>query len=178
MLLMRATIKPAGAVLLALLCAVVLRAQESGVKPCSAPEFRQFDFWVGQWDLTWGDSGAGTNSITVDYDSCVIIERFDSAPSDVFRGMSVSTYDTKAKVWRQTWVDNTGNYFDFEGVLEESRMVLSREAAGDSGTFLQRMVWYNISPDTLDWNWERSDDGGETWRTLWHIDYTRRKQPR
>jgi hypothetical protein len=36
------------------------------------------------------------------------------------------------------------------------------------------MVWFDIHPDQFQWNWERSDDGGTTWRTLWHIDYKRK----
>jgi hypothetical protein len=53
-------------------------------------------------------------------------------------------------------------------------MVLSRRAERDGKTFLQRMVFYNISDHALDWNWERSDDGGATWNPLWVIHYTRR----
>jgi hypothetical protein len=36
------------------------------------------------------------------------------------------------------------------------------------------MVWYNIGRDQFDWNWERSDDEGQTWQVLWQIRYTRR----
>ena len=54
-------------------------------------------------------------------------------------------------------------------------MILSREAERDNVRFLQRMVFYNISDDTLDWNWERSDDRGQTWKQLWVIHYQRRK---
>ena len=48
--------------------------------PCSAPEARQFDFWLGEWDLTWGKDGRGKNVITSIYDGCVIQERFDGRP--------------------------------------------------------------------------------------------------
>jgi hypothetical protein len=76
--------------------------------------------------------------------------------------------------WLQTWVDNSGGYLDFEGGWADGRMVLSRRAERDGKTFLQRMVFYNISDHALDWNWERSDDGGATWNPLWVIHYTRR----
>jgi hypothetical protein len=36
------------------------------------------------------------------------------------------------------------------------------------------MVWHNIGKDSLDWNWERSDDGGRTWKALWKTHYARR----
>lgn len=37
------------------------------------------------------------------------------------------------------------------------------------------MVWYNISKNEIDWNWERSDDEGKTWAVKWKIHYTRIK---
>jgi hypothetical protein len=36
------------------------------------------------------------------------------------------------------------------------------------------MVWYDIEEQQFNWNWDRSDDGGQTWRTLWQIHYTRK----
>ena len=148
---------------------------ETQSPPCSAPEFSQFDFWVGQWDLTWSDTAHGTNTITKDYDGCVIREDFDSAPSGLFKGMSVSTFNKNLGLWQQTWVDNQGAYLDFKGGWEEDKMVLSRSfIKKDSTTVYQRMVWYNITDDSFDWNWQGSKDG-ENWNTLWHIEYKRRQ---
>jgi hypothetical protein len=149
-------------------------AAESPPSPCELPEARQLDFWVGEWDLTWGDEGRGTNVITVDYDGCVIIEHFDGNPTMALRGLSTSVYNVRRGRWQQTWVDNQGGYLDFVGGLEGDRMILSRKAEQDGQAFLQRMVWYNISESELDWNWERSLDDGATWETLWQIHYVRR----
>ena len=38
-------------------------SQTSNQKPCSAPEASQFDFWVGDWELTWSDTLHGTNHV-------------------------------------------------------------------------------------------------------------------
>jgi hypothetical protein len=35
------------------------------------------------------------------------------------------------------------------------------------------MRWENIERDSFDWSWQRSEDGGDTWRSLWEIEYTR-----
>jgi hypothetical protein len=59
--------------------------------------------------------------------------------------------------------------------MEGERMVLSREAMREGKAFLQRMVFYNIGADALDWNWERSLDGGENWEVMWQIRYVRQK---
>ena len=130
----------------------------------------QFDFWLGQWDVTWGDDGRGTNRILRIMDDKIIQENF-SAPD--LQGMSVSTYDSERGLWCQTWVDNSGSYLDFTGRFEDGKMILVRNAIVRGEACKQRMVWYNIEADQFDWNWERSDDGGSTWRTLWQIHYTR-----
>jgi hypothetical protein len=131
----------------------------------------QFDFWLGNWDVTWGDDGKATNRIERILDGKIIHENF-TAPD--LRGMSVSVYDPERKLWCQTWVDNNGTYLDFTGTFEEGKMILSREAIVRGEKCKQRMVWYNIQRDQFDWNWERSDDGGATWRRLWQIKYTRK----
>lgn len=147
-------------------------------KPCTGAEARQFDFWLGDWSLTWKDKDGnelkGTNSITSILGGCVIQEQFND-PGSGFRGMSVSTYSSTTGKWQQTWVDNTGSYLDFVGEFTDGKMALQRTATGGGKQFLQRMMWYNISPDKLDWNWERSDDDGASWKLLWKIHYTRSK---
>lgn len=131
----------------------------------------QFDFWLGAWDCTWGEDGKGSNRVLRIMDDKVIQENF-SAPD--LLGMSVSVYDPERKVWCQTWVDNNGTYLDFTGCFEDSRMTLVRDAIVRGEACKQRMVWYNIEPGQFDWNWERSDDGGQTWRVLWKIKYSRK----
>ncbi|GJM45593.1 MAG: hypothetical protein DHS20C21_24350 [Gemmatimonadota bacterium] len=139
--------------------------------PCSAPEFSQFDFWVGEWDLTWANDGQGTNVIAREYDGCVIREQFST---EGFQGTSVSCWSPKLGKWRQTWVDNSGSYLDFTGGMVGDRMILSREVPEIPGTTHQRMVFHDITADSLIWDWESSKDGGETWTTNWQIHYQRR----
>lgn len=147
--------------------------EQSGERPCQETECRQFDFWLGDWDASWGEGEEGANRVEAVLGGCVILEQFDGRPGTPLRGMSVSSYDADENRWRQTWVDNQGGYLDFEGAWQGDRMILLREATTDDGPMLQRMVWYDIQVDTLEWNWERSTDGGEHWTVLWNIHYRR-----
>ncbi|MGH2592089.1 MAG: hypothetical protein ACRDGG_01105 [Anaerolineae bacterium] len=139
----------------------------------SPPEARQFDFWIGEWNLTWAEGGRGANSIRAILNRRVTLENFDGSPSTPLQGMSVSTYNPRLGKWQQTWVDNQGSYLDFVGEFKDGKMALQREAVIDGEEIVQRMVWYNITRDELEWNWERSDDRGRTWKVLWHIHYRR-----
>jgi hypothetical protein len=106
---------------------------------------------------------------------CVILENFDGTPSMVLRGMSVSTFNPQSRKWQQTWVDNQGGYLDFIGEYKDARMLLERSFTANGKEVRQRMIWYEIKKDALLWNWERSDDGGTTWKVLWKIKYRRSK---
>lgn len=148
--------------------------------PCSQPEQKQFDFWVGEWDLTWpgdkaGETSRGINSIKRVLDGCVVQENFNGGTAMHLRGTSVSLFDARSNKWKQTWVDNEGGYLDFVGEFKDGQMILQREAAKPDGTkVLQRMVYKNINANEFDWSWERSLDGGKTWQVLWPIHYKRK----
>jgi len=159
-----------------ILLTILLSAPLVETSPSSSSGSAAFDFWLGRWTGFWtdgdGTEGTGTNTITRELGGHVITEMF-RVPATGFEGRSVSVYDSASDTWRQTWVDNSGGYLDFTGSFKDGVMELSRVATRKENTFLQRMQWYNLEPDRFDWNWERSDDKGETWKTLWHIRYVR-----
>jgi len=148
------------------------------------PAARQFDFWLGEWELTWpgehtglpaGQTGRGTNRIRAILDSCVIEESFSAESPVSLRGLSFSVYNRHTGEWQQTWVDNEGSYLDFTGGFRDGKMILVRQATTPEGSeFLQRMVWHNLTPTELDWNWEASHDEGKTWQLKWQIHYRRK----
>ena len=142
--------------------------------PTPPQEVSQFDFWLGEWDCTWQD-GAGSNHVQSILGGFVVQENFNGEPTMPYHGLSVSAYSPALKKWRQTWVDDAGTYLDFVGEFAGGRMVLSRTAIEESTLPLQRMVWYNIAADSLEWEWQRSEDGGVTWQTQWAIHYERRR---
>ncbi len=136
----------------------------------------QFDFWLGEWELTWEGDGRGHNSVTKLLGDKIIREKFTSlhdAHNATFRGMSVSTYHEATNQWRQTWEDDQGNHLEFVGGIQNGDMILSRQTMVEGQPAHQRMVWTNIQADSLDWYWQLSTDAAQSWQTLWHIHYRR-----
>jgi hypothetical protein len=153
--------------------------QANTANPCAVAQQKQFDFWVGEWDLTWpgtkaGELAHGTNSIKRIMDGCVVQENFSAGESGHLRGTSVSMFDFKSGMWKQTWVDNEGGYLDFVGAFKDGNMILQRETVSAGAKILQRMVFKNITANEMDWSWEASQDGGRTWQVQWPIHYKRR----
>jgi hypothetical protein len=138
------------------------------------PRAAQFDFWLGDWDVSSDGKPAATNTITREYDGAVIVERFVGTAETNLDGMSVSVFNRNTGKWHQTWVDDKGGYLDFVGEFKDGKMILTRRTTLQGKDVVQRMVWFNIAPDSFDWTWERSDDDGATWTTVWPLRYQRR----
>jgi hypothetical protein len=139
-------------------------------------EASKFDFWVGEWDLSWSDTLKGSNSIKKEMNAKVIHENFND-PNTGFYGQSWSVYNPKMKVWQQTWVDNQGGYIVLNGNYENNKMILSTEekTLASGKKVINRMIFYNITKESFDWNWENSEDGGLNWKLNWKIHYKRKK---
>jgi hypothetical protein len=154
-------------------------AQAGKQKPCTAPEASQFDFWIGDWNLTWSDSLHGSNRVEKLFGNCTVHENF-SDPRLNYLGQSWSVYNPATKTWQQTWVDNMGGYIALTGGLRGDSMVLTTAEKNvpvnfsPSGKLISRMVFYHIKPDSFDWNWEATTDGGATWKPNWSIHYSRK----
>ncbi|HEY7729321.1 MAG TPA: hypothetical protein VH950_00295 [Gaiellaceae bacterium] len=140
-------------------------------RPAPRPDIaftREFDFWLGEWDVRWPDGGAGTSSVYCDFDDRVIVESFDGRPSSTIQGMSLSTYDEEAGVWRQCWVDSRGRFTVVSGGFDGEAMDLRTD-----GEPLKRARWRDITADSFTWTLEESSDRGRTWEQRWELHYTR-----
>jgi hypothetical protein len=162
--------------LLILCCCIVLSAsaQNPQQAPCSAPEAAQFDFWVGNWELSWKDSVRGTNRIEKLWGNCVVHENFND-PAQGYRGESWSVFSNRTRKWQQTWVDSRGGYIILTGGMEGNELILYTPLVdAPGGKVYYRMRYYNITPQSFDWSWDSSKDEKQTWQPAWTIHYKRK----
>jgi len=146
---------------------------QSQVKPCSQPVYRQFDFWVGEWNVYSEGKLAGTSSVQKILGGCVIFENWTDAIGN--SGKSFNTYNPYKKKWQQNWVDDRGSVLEFTGDAKEDTMIYQSELpAGDGKKLLYRMTFTKRSEDRIRQVWEQSSDGGKTWQTLFDGDYHRK----
>lgn len=146
--------------------------------PCSAPEYRFFDFWVGEWDVfpAAGGQQVATSSIESMFGGCTIRETW--MPLAGAGGGSFSHFDRDQRIWRQAWVDGFGGRVDFDGGAVNGKMVLTglwRHAVGRGQHALTRMT-YSANPDgSVRQHGEQSVDHGLTWATSFDFIYRPRK---
>ena len=131
---------------------------------CDQPEHRQFDFWIGEWDVTGPDgSKAGVNVIEKILDGCVLNENWTGA-SGAVRGKSYNIYSRAKGKWHQTWVDSTGSLLEIEGGIVDGKMVLEGDGIGQGGQPIRhRITWTPNDDGSVRQHWQITSDGGATW---------------
>lgn len=145
-------------------------AQEVASERCQAPEHRQFDFWLGRWEVRNADGEVvGHNEIRRIAGGCGLLESWRGTGGGV--GTSVNAYDADLGRWTQRWV-GAGATLWLEGELEEGpegrRMVLEgpRPRSTPRGPVLDRITWTPLPDGRVRQAWEISSDGGESWSEL------------
>ena len=93
-----------------------------GSRACQAAEYRQFDFWIGKWNVfNPANQLAGTSIIESELDGCLIEENWNGAFGG--RGRSLNVYDASTASWHQFWVSAGGcplGNIVMEGGLDEN----------------------------------------------------------
>lgn len=130
---------------------------------CGAPEYRQFDFWLGEWDVADASGKpVGRNRITAVQKGCALSEQWEGKGG--VSGTSLSAWDDERRRWHQTWIDSTGGVLLLEGGIVEGRMVLAGTANDATGKpARQRITWQKLSDGRVRQTWESSVDDGATW---------------
>jgi hypothetical protein len=151
--------------------AVRERMQQS--HPCSRPECRQFDFWVGEWNVH-GPNGskAGTNRIEPILNRCALQENWTNAAGS--GGRSLNYFHPGRKKWVQVWVDAQGGVIEIEGEYRDGAMHFrGRNTAADGSWEPCRASWTLLEDGRVRQFWEQSRDGGDTWYTWFDGIYSR-----
>jgi tetratricopeptide (TPR) repeat protein len=152
----------------------IVERVDHNAHPCTAvPEYRQFDYWLGEWDVEIGGQKLAQSSIQLILDDCVIFENY--ADSRSYSGKSFSIYDATTKKWEQRYVDTTGAFHTWTGGLENGRMVFYWKTQQNGKDVLQRMTYEKEGPDRVRQLIDRSSDDGKTWSPGYNGLYTRRK---
>jgi hypothetical protein len=144
---------------------------------CAAPEYRQLDFWLGEWDvLTPAGERAGSDRVTSVLGGCVIQEEWTDA--DGRRGMSMTSYAGAAGLWHQTYVDDQGTLLRIAGRATDGKVVLLGVTPLPRGGNLTHRISYQPAGDAsggVRQLWQTSRDDGRTWSTLFEGIYRKRR---
>lgn len=146
--------------------------------PCDTiPHTRDFDFWIGEWDVytTIGKNLAGHSKIDRILSGCAIQENWAGGIGDT--GKSFNWYNTVSQEWQQTWIADQAYSTEYrKGKLVGKDLILlaePRPGATGPGAALTRLTFTNMDPNRVRQHFETSTDSGKTWTTSTDLIYVR-----
>ena len=141
---------------------------------CKTPQHRQFDFWVGTWDVfpTGQDRLAARSVVENLYGGCVIRENW--TPLTGTAGGSLNTFDPEDGHWHQVWMDAANARVLFEGDLVDGKMVLTgswKGARKPGEESLVRMTYSRLEGGAVRQQGQISTNKGATWQPFFDFTY-------
>ncbi len=141
--------------------------------PCrNAPEYRQFDFWLGEWDVETSGQKIARSSIQLILDECAIFENYEA---NGYSGKSLTSWDAGEQRWEQHYTDTAGLSRSFVGKFEDGKLVMLTEFERQGAKVTTRMTYSKEGPDRVRQYLETSLDGGKTWAAGYDGMYVRRR---
>lgn len=160
---------------------LLLFAMNPAIAACDAPEHRQFDFWIGEWDVVGGVGSPmegkrqGHNTIARAAAGCALTEHWRGASG--LEGHSLNAWDATASRWRQFWVGGDGLVLRLEGGLQDRSMLMHGELPTAGGKRQRQRIRWTPQPDgSVVQRWDTSDDDGASWQASF-VGHYRRADP-
>jgi hypothetical protein len=146
--------------------------------PCmSNPKAREFDFWIGEWDVyaTGSKVLQGHSLIQQVSGGCLILENWASVGAP-YNGKSMNFIDSAGN-WRQVWMGTDGSVGEFtNGQYRDKAMNFTFRTTAPDGKMLSgRFTFFNQGPAQVRQLQETSSDEGKTWKTVYDFTYIRKK---
>ena len=171
----RTALRHAAWAALTLTIAGAAAAQAPPPKPaCESPQHRQFDFWLGQWDVYRTDTNQLVAHSLIEklYGGCAVRENW--LPIGSPGGGSLNSWRPSEKKWLQTWTDGGNNWNEYAGGMDGRLMVLTGTSTSAAGGGTPVRMTYDAKPDgSVVQTGYQSSDGGKTWALAYEYAYRR-----
>ena len=160
---------------LALIGATAAPGQTSAPPPpaCETPEHRQFDFWVGKWDVYRTDTNTLVAHSLIEklYGGCAVRENW--MPLSGFgAGGSLNAYRPNEKRWRQVYTGAGNGWSEYVGQRQGKAMVIAGTLVmPDGSTTPVRITYRRGEGGSVLQIGEQSSDGGRSWHLSYHFTY-------
>jgi hypothetical protein len=154
----------------------ILQRMKDAQTPCAKdPLNRQFDFWVGDWEVfdTRGNR-TGSSHVERSLDGCLIIENWEARLGGT--GKSFNTYNPGTHKWQQYWVASAGTVTFYEGEFKDGSMrFVGTNNARSAPPSPVRLTFTALDGGRVRQFGEVSSDNGATWNVGYDFVYVPKK---
>ena len=170
------------------LCAAVTAAsaQDFPVSSALPDEARQFDFWIGEWDVivrvrqddgTWVNQIRSAAKIYPILNGKAVLELWSEDKVAGVKGYSLRYFDTARDEW-VLWLNwpgqNRSGSSSLSGTFRHGRgEFFSTSRAQDGAETISRYTFSDVTDESLRWDDAFSRDGGLTWTNNWIMEFSR-----
>ena len=140
---------------------------------CQTAEHKQFDFWVGKWEVYRPDTGQMVARSLIEklYGGCAIRENWMPV-TGIGAGGSLNSYRPNEKRWRQVYTGAGNAWAEYAGGIESGAMVISGTRTMPNGSQTPVRITYKPATDgAVHQIGEQSSDGGKSWQLQYHFIY-------
>ena len=144
---------------------------------CGAPEYRQFDFMIGEWVV--GPTGKPETPAKARWDAqgkgCSIIENW--LPKSGANGNSINYFDAADQKWHQLWVGADGNAVHYMGAWTGKTLELRAEdiTTPQMTKVVLTMTFEPLADGSVRQSGTRSEDGGKSFHPSFDLTYRKAK---
>lgn len=134
---------------------VVSSLAQSTTNKCQSAPYKQFNFWVGEWEVLDTNSNViGHNSILKKENNCLIHENWKSTKG--FTGESFNYFDSSDSTWNQLWIGQQGNILKLKGKYNDNlkSMVLSDKHSNPNGNIINEITWTKTEKGNVIQTWK------------------------
>ena len=159
--------------------AAVLERAKKNHTPCEyAAESRQFDFWIGDWEVhdnRQNQTVVGASHVEKILGGCVIFENWSGGLGG--SGKSFNAWNPELHCWQQNWMDDSGTVTNYtDGRYEGGKLVFLADTLGPGGKPVKvRLTFFDLGSGQVRQFSEQSTDGGTTWTVGYDFNYLRKK---
>lgn len=151
-------------------------SQAETTKSCDEINYRQFDFWLGHWNVYSNDGKkVGENRISIAMNGCVLKEHYTTDKG--YEGESLTIFNQQKQEWHQTWVDNSGTLLQLDGSWNGKTMTLQGEGRSKEGQpIIHRIKWVPKKNGDVHQIWDTSSDKGLHWNNAFYGVYQKQSR--
>ena len=155
----------------------LMEEAHSKIAPCEGDAHsREFDFWVGEWDVfnRGSETKVGTSRIEKTLDGCLLIENWSGTVGDT--GKSFNTVNPGTGHWQQYWVASNGTVTLYDGDIENGEMrFMGTVHARGAGPTAVRLTFTPLPDGSVRQHGEKLGADKHEWVTTYDFVY-RKKQ--